>query len=86
MRDAAHQGRDEPRDDAILTLLYDTGLRRGELSQVNRDMLHLVDGQLRILGSIQKAYFTLRRDKSDMHRRTYLTLIGVGSVGTAVFR
>lgn len=56
LRDAAYDGRHGQRDDAILTLLYDTGLRRGELSQVNRDMLDLTDGQLRIPASIQKDY------------------------------
>lgn len=54
MRDVAHEGRHGPRDDAIITLLYDTGLRRAELSQVDRGMLDLVDGELRIPGSIQK--------------------------------
>jgi site-specific recombinase XerD len=28
MRDAAHEGRQSLRDDALVTLLYDTGLRR----------------------------------------------------------
>lgn len=56
MRDAAHQGRHGARDDAIITLLYDTGLRRGELAQVDRAMLDLDDEQLRIPGSIQKDY------------------------------
>jgi integrase len=56
MRDAAYEGRHGQRDEAILTLLYDTGLRRGELSQVNRDMLDLSEGQLRIPGEIQKDY------------------------------
>jgi integrase len=56
LRDAAHQGRHGQRDDAILTLLYDTGLRRGELAQVDRDMLDLEEGQLRTPASIQKDY------------------------------
>ena len=56
MRDAAHEGRHGPRDDAIVTVLYDTGLRRGELEQVNRDMLDLDDEQLRIPAGIQKDY------------------------------
>jgi integrase len=56
MRDAAHTGRHGPRDDAIITLLYDTGLRRAELSNVDRAMVDLDDGQLRIPGSIQKDY------------------------------
>lgn len=56
MRDAAHEGRHGPRDDAIITLLYDTGLRRGELSKVDREMVDLDDGQLRIPSFIQKDY------------------------------
>jgi site-specific recombinase XerD len=56
MRDAAHEGRHGPRDDAILTLLYDTGLRRGELSAVDRAMLDLDAGELRIPLTIQKDY------------------------------
>jgi len=56
MRDAAHEGRHGQRDDAIVTILYDTGLRRGELSQVDRDMLDLEDEQLRIPAGIQKDY------------------------------
>lgn len=56
MRDAAHEGRHGPRDDAIVTLLYDTGLRRGELAQVNRDMLDLQEEHLRIPADIQKDY------------------------------
>ena len=32
MRDHAHESRHAQRDEAIVTLLYDTGLRRGELS------------------------------------------------------
>ncbi len=56
MRDAAHQGRHGHRDDAVLTLLYDTGLRRGELAQVDRDMVDLDEEQLRIPPEIQKDY------------------------------
>ena len=56
MCDAAHEGRPGPRDDVILTLLYDTGLRRGELSQVDREMLDLDEGELRIPAKIQKDY------------------------------
>jgi len=56
MRDAAYDGRHGQRDDAIVALLYDTGLRRGELEQVNRDMLDLSEGQLRIPAGIQKDY------------------------------
>lgn len=56
MRDAAYQGRHGQRDDAIITLLYDTGLRRRELSLLNLDMVDLDDEVLRIPGSIQKDY------------------------------
>lgn len=56
MRDAAHEGRHGPRDDAIVTLLYDTGLRRAELSRVDRAMLDLDEGELRIPADIQKDY------------------------------
>ena len=56
MRDAAHEGRHGPRDDAIVTLLYDTGLRRGELSQANHEMVDLDEEQLRIPAGIQKDY------------------------------
>lgn len=56
MRDAAYEGRHGARDDAIVTVLYDTGLRRGELSQVNEDMLDLDEGQLRIPPEIQKRH------------------------------
>lgn len=58
MRDAAHEGSHGHRDEALVTLLYDTGLRHRELSQVNRDMLNLDDGQLRIPGHIRKDYPT----------------------------
>ena len=54
MRDAAYVGRHGDRDDAIVTLLYDTGLRRGELAKVNRDMVDLDAAELRIPGTIQK--------------------------------
>lgn len=60
MRDAAYTGRHGHRDDAILTLLYDTGLRRSELAQVDRDMLDLDDHELRIPSGIQKDYPTQR--------------------------
>lgn len=56
MRDVAHKGRYGSRDDAIVTVFYDTGLRRGELSQINTDMLDLEEQQLRIPASIQKDY------------------------------
>ncbi|WP_256488676.1 tyrosine-type recombinase/integrase [Halohasta salina] len=56
MRDAAFHGSYGQRDDAIVTILYDTGLRRAELSAVNRDMLDLDAGELRIPAGIQKDY------------------------------
>jgi len=56
MRDACYDGRHGQRDEAIVTLLYDTGLRRAECSQLDRDMLDLRDGELRIPASIQKDY------------------------------
>jgi len=56
MRDAAHEGRHGHRDEAIVVLLYDTGLRRSELSGVNVDMLDLAEGELRIPAKIQKDY------------------------------
>jgi len=56
IRDAAHEGRHGPRDDAIVTVLYDTGLRRAELAAVNRDMLDLDERELRIPAHIQKDY------------------------------
>lgn len=48
MRDAAHESRSGHRDEAVITLLYDTGLRRGELHEVDRDMLDLDERELRI--------------------------------------
>lgn len=56
MRDAAYRGSHADRDNAIVTLLYDTGLRRGELAQVNRDMIDLEEQELRIPARIQKDY------------------------------
>lgn len=56
MRDAAYEGRHGQRDDALITLLYDTGLRRSELAKVNREMLDLQESQLRIPAHIQKDY------------------------------
>lgn len=56
MRDAAYQTRHGDRDDAIVTVLYDTGLRRGELAQVDREMVDLDEGELRIPARIQKDY------------------------------
>lgn len=56
MRDAAHEGRHGQRDDAIVTMLYDTGLRRSELAAVDVDMLDLEQEELRIPAGIQKDY------------------------------
>lgn len=56
LRDVAHEGRHGPRDEAIVTMLYDTGLRRAELSAVDRDMLDLGDELLRIPSHIQKDF------------------------------
>lgn len=56
MRDATRDGRHARRDDAIVTLLYDTGLRRGELSRVDRAMLDFEDELLRLPTSVQKDY------------------------------
>jgi site-specific recombinase XerD len=56
MRDVAYEGQNGARDDAIVTLLYDTGLRRSELSQIDRTMLDLDEGELRIPGEVQKDY------------------------------
>lgn len=56
LRDAAHEGRHGQRDEAMVTLLYDTGLRRFELSNVDRAMLDLEEHELRIPPGIQKDY------------------------------
>jgi len=56
MREGAREGRHPQRDDAIVTLLYDTGLRRGELSLVDRAMVDLEDELLRIPTAIQKDF------------------------------
>ena len=56
LRDVAHEGRHGPRDEALVTMLYDTGLRRAELSAVDRDMLDLDVEELRIPPRIQKDY------------------------------
>lgn len=42
------------RNEAIIQLLYDTGLRVGELVQVNTDMVDWEEGHLRVPASIQK--------------------------------
>ena len=44
------------RNDAILALLYDTGLRVGELVALNVETLDLNEGVLMLLASIQKDY------------------------------
>jgi integrase len=56
MRDAAYEGTAGARDDASVTLLYDTGLRRAEAAALNTDMLDLDESQLRIPAGIQKDY------------------------------
>lgn len=73
MREGAREGRHPQRDDAILTLLYDTGLRREELSLTDRAMVDLEDELLRIPTSIQKDFpndrspppATFELDRSD---------------------
>jgi integrase len=54
MRDAAYHGRNGARDEAIVALVYDTGLRRAEAAAVEREMLDLDAGELRIPPAIQK--------------------------------
>jgi integrase len=56
LRAAARDGRHPQRDDAIITLLYDTGLRRGEAAGVDVAMLDLQEDELRIPSAIQKDY------------------------------
>ncbi|MDZ7850057.1 MAG: tyrosine-type recombinase/integrase [Halodesulfurarchaeum sp.] len=56
MRDVAHTGRNGHRDEALVTLLYDTGLRRAEAAALDREMLDLDDGTLFVPGPIQKDY------------------------------
>jgi len=46
------------RNDAIIALLADTGLRVGEVVQITGDMFDSSDGVLRIPGTIQKQYPT----------------------------
>ncbi|WP_256474721.1 tyrosine-type recombinase/integrase [Haloplanus halophilus] len=71
MRDAAYEGRHGPRNDAIITLVYDTGLRRTELTKVDRNMIDLDDETVRIPAGIQNDYskispktMTLELDRS----------------------
>ena len=86
MRDAAHHGNHGPRDEAIVTLLYVTGLRRGEAAQLTVEMLDLEDGHYRIHSRIQKGHAgdtapspqTFALDRNDTLRtektlRAYLT-------------
>lgn len=57
MRTAAVRERPDylaPRDDAILALLYDTGVRRRELSRLRVDHLDLDEGVLTVPGGIRK--------------------------------
>lgn len=63
MRECARDGRHPERDEAILTLLYDTGLRRAELSQLNREMLDVDDELLMIPSRIQKGLPTDQEPK-----------------------
>lgn len=56
MREAAYGGRNGRRDESIIAVLYDTGLRRGELAQVDRGMVDLHDREMRIPANIQKDY------------------------------
>lgn len=44
------------RNEAIIALLYDTGLRNGELVDVDVDLVDLEDGNLRLPTEIQKDY------------------------------
>lgn len=60
MRDAAYEGLLGHRDEALIALLYDTGLRRAELAALDRAMLDLDDDLLRIPVRIQKDYPTDR--------------------------
>ena len=63
MRDGVRDGRHPERDEAIITLLYDTGLRRAELSKVNREMLDLENELLLIPSRIQKGLPTEQEPK-----------------------
>lgn len=56
VRDAAYLGSAGDRDDAIVTTLYDTGLRQAKLSQLNTDMVDLDEAALRIPPGIQREY------------------------------
>ncbi|PGF14365.1 integrase [Natrinema sp. CBA1119] len=80
LRDAAHDGRHPTRDDAIVTILYDTALRRAELSSVNRAMLDLEEEKLRIPGRIQKDYPTDRSPRPAMFELDQTG--GLGTIST----
>jgi len=56
LRDAAHSGRHGQRDEAIVTILYDTGLQPKELLQVDRESLNIANGSLRISPRLQEGY------------------------------
>ena len=62
MREGAREGRHPQRDDAIVTLLYDTGLRRGELSLVDRAMVDLEDELERLRDENER----LREEKAEL--------------------
>lgn len=66
MRDAAYAGSQGIglRDELIITLLYDLGLRRSELAQLDTDMIDLDEEVIRLPGDIQKDYPT---DGSPRH-------------------
>ena len=75
------------RNNAILALLYDTGLRVGELVALNVEMLDLNEGVLMLPASIQKDYpnnnnptvyrdRTRQRGRSDATDVSQLTLEG----------
>ena len=61
------------RNEAIITMLYDTGLRVGELVQLNVDFLHLDDdpAYLAIPARIQKDYPT---DRSPTYKEMELAV------------
>lgn len=95
MRDQAYNGQHGQRDDAILTLLYDTGLRRLEVSRLNVGMVDLEEAQLRIPGEIQKQYpndrqpkpvtFELDRDDSLRTVRTLRSYLNHAEPSDALF-
>lgn len=68
MRDAAHSESFLPylrdRNDTLLAVLYDTGLRVGELVQLDVAMFELDDRELIVPGRIQKDYPTNRSPRT----------------------